>query len=49
MEKLKPYIIEIEIDKIMKAKEYPLDCVVKRDNWRFVIIITYDKYTFFYK
>lgn len=45
----KPYIVKFEENSIMKPKVYPSDCIVGGDNWRTIIVIIYNKYTFFTK
>ena len=47
IEKLKPYIVEFYENGAMKPKTYPSNCAVWRENWRPVIVITYDECTFF--
>lgn len=46
MKELKPYLVEFNEDKIMKNKEYWLDCAIKSINRRPVIVITYDESIF---
>ncbi len=46
MEELKPYMIEFDEDGTMKAKDYPSNCVIGGEEWRPIIVITYDECTF---
>ena len=42
-----PYFVEFEEDGKILPKEYPSDCAVGDPDEQFIIIITYDKSTFF--
>lgn len=46
MEELKLYIVEFDDDGAMKAKEYPVDCIVGVDECQPIIVITRDECTF---
>ncbi len=46
MKKLEPYLIELEENNTMEAKNYPLDCKVKVDERRLIIVIKDDECTF---
>lgn len=46
IKKLKLYIIEFEKDDIIKKNIYLLDCIVKSEKQRLIIIIIYNKYLF---
>lgn len=46
MEKLKPYMVEFNKDGAMKAKDFPVDCIVGREERRSIIVITLDEYIF---
>ena len=43
---LKPYIVEFDKNSVIKPKVYPLDWVIRGNNWRLITVITYDEYTF---
>lgn len=47
IKELKSYIIKFEENKIMKLKIYPFNCIFGRDNYYLIVMITYNKYTFF--
>lgn len=47
MGELKPYLVEFNGDGARKDEIYPPDCIVGGEDCWPVIIITYDKYTFF--
>ena len=47
IEELKLYMVEFNEDDAMKAKDYPVDCAVKGEKCRPIIVITHDEYTFF--
>lgn len=49
MEKLKPYTIKFEKDDKIKLKVYSSNCVIVGNKQHSIIIITYNKYTFFAK
>lgn len=44
MEELKLYMIEFKEDS---TKIFLLDCIVEDENWQHIIMIIYDKCTFF--
>lgn len=46
MKDLKVYLVEFEENELMKIKNYLLDCIIRRDIYYLVIIITYNKYIF---
>lgn len=46
MKELELYLVEFKMDGTIKAKNYLLDCEVRGDNCRPIIVITYDEYTF---
>ena len=46
IEELKPYMVEVDEDGGMKAKEYLVDCAVGVDERQPVIIITHDECIF---
>ncbi len=46
IKELKPYIVELDEDNIIKPKVHPLDCAVKGNNWRPIIVITHNEYIF---
>lgn len=47
IEELKPYIIEFNEDGEMKAKNYPVDYVVRGEKFHSIIVIIYNECTFF--
>lgn len=47
MKALSPYFIEFGEDKSILSKEYPKDCKISGSNQRLIIIIIYNKNTFF--
>lgn len=47
MKDLNPYMVEFEENKIIKTKVYLNNYIVEDQKWRPIIVITYDKYTFF--
>lgn len=47
MKEFKLYIVEFKEESIIKTKTYLSDYVIKGLNWRLIIVITYNKYTFF--
>lgn len=47
IEKFKPYVLELKKDGIMKPKIYLFNCIVKKNERLFIIVITYNKYIFF--
>ena len=47
IEKLKSYIVEFDKNGAIKLKTYPLNYAVGGNYWQPIIIITYNKYTFF--
>ena len=49
MENLKLYIVEFEEESKMKSKIYPFGYVIGGNNQWLIIIIIYNKDTFFYK
>lgn len=44
IKEFKPYIIDFEENGTMESKIYLSNWVVDGNNWRSIIIITYDKY-----
>ena len=46
MKNLKLYLIEFEEDRSIKTKNYSDDYIVEGNIHCFVIVITYNKYTF---
>ena len=46
MKELEPYRVEFEEDSTMKVKNYPLNCKVRGNERRPIIVITYDESTF---
>ena len=46
MEELKPYIVEFDEDGAIKPKVYLLDCIIRGNDRRPIIVITYDECTF---
>lgn len=44
---LESYLIEFKKDKSIKTKNYLNNCIVKEDIYCFIIVIIYNKYTFF--
>lgn len=47
MENPKPCMVKFEENGTMKAKVYPDNCVIESQNRQPIMVITYDKYTFF--
>lgn len=47
IEDLKLYIVEFEENSKMKLKIYPLGCIVEESDRQSIIVISYDKCTFF--
>ena len=46
MEELKLYLVELEEDNIMKAKNYSSDCKIGDNQYQQIILIIYDESTF---
>ena len=46
MKKLEPYLVEFEKNYTIKAKIYPRNCNIRRENQRLIICITHDEFTF---
>lgn len=46
MEELKLYIVEFDKYSVMKAKEYPIDYILRGDKYQLIIVIIHDEYTF---
>ena len=46
MEELKPYMVKFDKDGVMKAKNYPNNCIVRDEKQRPIIIITHDECIF---
>lgn len=44
MEELKPLLVEYNEDSTMKLKIYTLNSIVKGNNFRPIIIVTYNEY-----
>lgn len=44
---LELYLVKFEKDRLIKTKKYIDDCIVERDKCYLIIVITYNKYTFF--
>lgn len=47
IKELKPYIVKFAENSAIKPKVYLLDYAVRNNYWQLIIVITYDKYTFF--
>lgn len=47
IKELKPYIIKFEDNDAIKPKVYLAHWIIEENNWQSIIIITYDKCTFF--
>ena len=47
IEELKSYMVEFNEDGVMKAKDYPVDCIVEDEECRPIIIINHNEYIFF--
>lgn len=46
IEELKPYMVEFNENGTMKVKDYLVDCAVRGEECRTIIIITHDECTF---
>ena len=46
IKELKPYMVEFNEDSAMKAKNYPVDCIVGGEKHRSIIVIIHDEYIF---
>lgn len=47
IEELKLYMVEFNENSAMKARDYPIDCIVRGEERRPIIVIIHDKCTFF--
>lgn len=47
MKELKPYMIDFDKNGVIKPKVYLSDCAIEGNNQQRIIVITYNKYTFF--
>lgn len=47
IKELKSYMVKFNEDGTMKAKNYLVDYIVREKKWCLIIIMTYDRYTFF--
>lgn len=47
IKELKLYIIEFNENSVMKAKDYLVNYTIEMEKRRAIIVITYNKYTFF--
>lgn len=47
IEELKSYMVEFNENGAIKAKKYPVDCIVRDNKCQIIIVITHDKYIFF--